>query len=499
MPKRVVVIGGSVAGLAAGLALSRDGHRVVILEKDATPLPASPLEAFESWRRPGAPQTRHSHAFLARLRNSLRDDAPELLASLLEHGVDELRFEDAVKRDFPDAEIEASDEDVSLLACRRVTFEWVLRKHVLATGLVEFRDGVEVVGLCAERDDDAQLPRVTGVRLRGESEELRSDLVLDASGRRTRLDSWLAEIGAGEVEVESETCGIFYSSRFYRLREGAEAPGGVQGVDLGYLKYGVFPGDSRILSITLCASPHDEPLNAMLHPTGFEAAAAAIPGLSIWTDPGVSEPISNVHGMGDLNNRRRFLVRDGEPVALGVLAIGDALIHTNPLNGRGCTLAWIGGQLVAECLARHPEDPRALALALEEGVEREILPSYRATLRQDRDAIEVGEKQRRGEDPYDFEGADGVVDPRAYMRCVLRDGLGPGLREDIVLLRAFMRAFNLLDDPDTLMKQPDLMQRVMASFQRRGEREPLVRGPSRDEMVEILAAAESREPTQRAS
>ena len=95
-PKQILVIGGSVAGLAAALALSRDSHRVVVLEKDATPLPESPLEAVESWKRPGAPQTRHSHAFLARLRNSLRGDAPELLASLVAHGVDELRFEDTV-------------------------------------------------------------------------------------------------------------------------------------------------------------------------------------------------------------------------------------------------------------------------------------------------------------------------------------------------------------------------------------------------------------------
>ena len=80
---RIVVIGGGVAGLGAAHFLARDGHDVTVLERDATPLPATPAEAFAHWDRRGAPQVRHSHAFLARLRNLLRDRAPDLLAALL--------------------------------------------------------------------------------------------------------------------------------------------------------------------------------------------------------------------------------------------------------------------------------------------------------------------------------------------------------------------------------------------------------------------------------
>ena len=50
-PKHVIVVGGSVAGLGAALAFSNDGHRVTVLERDATPMPASHLEAFERWDR----------------------------------------------------------------------------------------------------------------------------------------------------------------------------------------------------------------------------------------------------------------------------------------------------------------------------------------------------------------------------------------------------------------------------------------------------------------
>ena len=51
--KHILVVGGSVTGLGAALALSADGHRVTIIEGDATPMPASHLEAFE-WDRRGS-------------------------------------------------------------------------------------------------------------------------------------------------------------------------------------------------------------------------------------------------------------------------------------------------------------------------------------------------------------------------------------------------------------------------------------------------------------
>ena len=150
--KHILVVGGSVAGLGAACVLTQEGHRVTILEKDATPLPASPLEAFERWERPGAPQTRHSHAFLARLHGILRRRAPRLLEDLLEHGAYELRFVDLARQTLErdDLDFRAEDHEIKLLACRRVTFEWALRKHVLETGRAEFRGGTEVTGLDAE-------------------------------------------------------------------------------------------------------------------------------------------------------------------------------------------------------------------------------------------------------------------------------------------------------------------------------------------------------------
>jgi len=493
----ILIVGGSVAGLGSGLALSQAGHRVTILERDPTPLPSSPLEAFERWERKGSPQTRHSHAFLARLRRILIERAPGLLERLHAHGVEEIRFSDMAAKNFENPTFLPEDDDLVLLACRRITFEWVLRRHILDSGLVEFHDGVEVLGLLAQKDAASGLPRVTGVRCRNPRGErtLHADLVLDATGRRSKLPQWLREIGAEKLEEDSEACGIFYSSRFYRLREGAHAPNlnGVVGADLGYMKYGIFPGDAGIFSITLCASPHDAPMRQILRPAGFTAAAGAFPATRDWVDPEVSEPITDVHGMGNLKNTRRFFVREGRPLALGLYPVGDALIHTNPLNGRGCTLAFVHAFLIADALEEQGRDALAFARALDEGIEREIVPWYEATRQQDRDAIEVGESQQSGEDPFSFQREDGSVDPKAYMRSLLRDGLIPGLAEDLELLRTFMRIFNLLEAPQDVMTRPDIFQRVMASWSRRDQRERQVLGPTRDEMASLLAQSAGRE------
>ena len=90
---RVVVIGGGVAGLACALQLGRAGHEVTVIERDDTPMPTTADEAFE-WDRRGAPQVRHSHTFLARLRNLLRDHQPDVLDALLAEGATEMRFGD---------------------------------------------------------------------------------------------------------------------------------------------------------------------------------------------------------------------------------------------------------------------------------------------------------------------------------------------------------------------------------------------------------------------
>src|SRR3954471_12010126 len=174
----IVVIGAGVAGLGTALALGRDGHRVTVLERDATPLPETASDAFW-WDRRGAPQVRHSHMFLARLRNVLRDGYPDVREALLDAGATELTVGEMLPEGMDPTPM-PGDEDLAMLACRRTTFEWVLRTKVLECDHVTFRDGVVVDGLVVERG------RVVGVRT-ATGEAIGADVVVAANGRRAEL------------------------------------------------------------------------------------------------------------------------------------------------------------------------------------------------------------------------------------------------------------------------------------------------------------------------
>lgn len=464
-----VVVGGGVAGLGAALTLARRGHDVTVVERDDTPMPASSDEAFE-WDRRGAPQVRHSHALLARLTTILRRDHPDVYAALLAEGATELRFGDDLAPTITNYERQPDDDELVMLACRRTTFEWVVRRAALAEGRVTLQVGVGVDGLCVADDPDVNgRPVVTGVRL-ADGTTIGADLVVVAAGRRSALSEWLAAVEAPVVEEETEDTGIVYFSRFYRLRDGQDAPprGGAIGGDLGYLKYGVFIGDNRTFSITLATPTDDTELRKTLtDPVVFDSCAALLVAAQPWLD-GRAEPITpEVHVMAGLLNRRREHVVDDQPVATGVIPIGDAVLCTNPLYGRGCSTAFWGAHLLADALDAHRGDLTAAAAAYHEELHREIEPWYRSSVAQDAEARRVAAKLLAGEDP----DAD-PDDPNAFIRGVLRDGLAPALRLDAIVLRSFMRTLNLLSTPDAMMTDPDVQARVLSVWQDRENRPP---------------------------
>ena len=478
------MVGAGVAGLGSALALSQQGHRVTVVERDATGVPGSPDAAFEQWERRGAPQVRHSHAFLARLRNLLRDRAPEVLDHLLEAGASEVRFIDSPPPMLEDREPREGDEDLVALACRRTTFEWVLRRDALAAGSVRLVEGA-VDRLVTDRQLLPGVAQVTGGWLTG-GRELTADLVVDASGVRSRLPQWLSAVGAGPVAEREQDTGIVYSTRFYRLRPGQELPpqeGPVLG-DLDYLKYAVFLGDNGTFSITFGLHAHDSALRQVLRPERFNVVAETLPGTRRWVEASRAEPITGVGVMARLVNRRRRFWSGDRPVATGVFAVGDSAVCTNPLYGRGCSLAMVHAFLLADTLAEHGDDPIATSRAFADATRAELEPWYSASVAQDRQARQGPDvplaDDDDGEQPLDV----------ATMRSIMRDGLLPAARTDPVVYRAFLRAFNLLDPPNAIMGDADVVGRVLAAWQQRDSREPPPPlGPDRAEMLRILSGA----------
>lgn len=357
-------MGGGIAGLATALALSRRAaaesasarrYEVVIVERDPAPPELSPEQAFERWERPGVPQFRHAHILLARLQTILRDDYPELLAQLQAAGLelsrlDEVLPEQHVGRLAPLPE----DRDLLHLWGRRPTFEYVVRRHVAQLPHVRFVHSARVERLIADVDASAgaRTVRVRGVELlrEGQRERLDADVVVDASGKRSKLGQQLAELGVKVDSVRFPSDRV-YVCRHYRLREPSTSLQRMgTGANLDYFGYATFYAEHGHYAITLsCPVEEQELAQKMSKAHGFESLCAQFPVLASWTRQ--SEPTSKVLGAGAFENRWTTHGAPGGHALHGFFAVGDAQLETNPMYGRGCASAFVQAKLLAETLA----------------------------------------------------------------------------------------------------------------------------------------------------
>ena len=377
---RIVVIGGSVAGLVAGLALTRDGHDVTVLERDAQQLPATPQAAAQRWRRGGVPQMRQSHGFICRTRSELLASAPDLWQDLLDAGALEQQLFDTRPAHLQAAVREPGDEALVFLACRRTTFEWVLRRA--AERECDVRLGSRVEGLLVK--DGRSRPTVEGVLTAAGPVD--ADLVVDASGRSGGLARRLADGGLPSLETTEEDCGIVYASRFYRMRPGTSwgplnrlwAAGGVFG------GYGcmLFPHDDDTFSIAFSRLPRDRTLADAYTPDGFSRAVARVPFVSEWVDPQRAEPVGDPVPMAGIRNSVSRL-----PDVAGLVAIGDAVCTTNPGFGRGAALAVASAFALSVAVCASGGDRNGAAVRYGEWFEAEVAPWWADAVAQDRGRI----------------------------------------------------------------------------------------------------------------
>ncbi len=96
----------------------------------------------------------------------------------------------------------------------RPQLEWQIRRRVLAI------ENVDIVhAAVTEPTYDAVRGRVTGVRLDSD-DVVPADLVVDATGRGTRLPVWLEKWGYGRAREETVDVGIAYASQQVRVPDG---------------------------------------------------------------------------------------------------------------------------------------------------------------------------------------------------------------------------------------------------------------------------------------
>ena len=96
------------------------------------------------------------------------------------------------------------------------------------------------------------------------------------------------------------------------------------------------PADNGTWGPGIIASAGDAALRGLKDAEAWDAVAA-LQRLAHWTEG--EPPDDGVVVMAKIEDRYHRFVVDGEPVATGVVAVGDAWACTNPSLGRGATLA----------------------------------------------------------------------------------------------------------------------------------------------------------------
>lgn len=465
----VVVLGGGVCGLASAALLTEDGHDVVVLERDRAGVPSSGPTAWQGWERHGVAQFRQPHWLLPRGGALLESHLPAVADALRAEGGLTLNMLYPPPIPIADMAAQSGDERFMILTGRRPVIEQAVAG--VAEKVADIRRGVTVAELLTGPSSIPGVPHVAGVRTT-DGERIDADLVVDATGRRSALPSWLDAIGARPAIEESEKSGFFYYTRYFHA-PGGPPPGRARFlVPVGSFSLIYLPADNDTWSVTVFVSSRDTAMRELRHNEVWTRVVKSCPMHAHLLE---GEPITDVLAMsGTVDRYRRFVV-DGVPVATGVAAVGDSWACTNPSLGRGMTLGLLHAVRMRDVVRAELAAPRQFAEAFDAVTEAELTPWYRATVDLDRDrqaAIDALIDGRPIPPPADEGGA-------------LRRALMGAAAYDADVYRAFLDIMAVLSPPDEVYARPGLVDRITTIT---ASKPPLqVPGPTRREILALVA------------
>lgn len=332
-----VVIGGSIAGLCAARVLADHFDRVTLYERDE--LPDEPVN------RSAIPQGQHVHLLMARGAQELEGLFPGLLHDMATSGVPVIRNQhEVIHFDAAGHVLETGlDDKYTAYVPTRGHLEWQIRKRVGALTRIEI-----VRRVVAHPQYDATAEQVTGVVL-DDGEVVAADLVVDASGRGSRLPAWLQQWGFERPREDSVQVGVTYASQRVKVPEGMMPQkmvivGATRDRPLGM---GMLFHEDGIWMVTAFGVAKAEP------PRDFAGICALADEL---LPPEISTALRSGIPVGEMTFHRyptskwrryeRFRRFPG-----GILPFGDAVVSLNPTFGQGVTMSALQADNLRRVLA----------------------------------------------------------------------------------------------------------------------------------------------------
>lgn len=433
---RVIVVGGSMAGLLTARALADHAESVVVLERDRLTAEVAP--------RSRVPQGRHLHALLSAGLERLREWFPGIEGELTSHG--------AVPVDGSEAWVHQGGGYRARghwgrpgLGMTRPLLEHVVRGRVAALPGVTIEDGT-TVGAVTMR-----LGRVTGVVVNGEPRP--ADLVVDCSGRSSRIAHDLAASQVLDPPVTTVAIDIGYTSFFLR-----RSPGDFEGKLLvsienpGTFRGGaVMPVEGDRWQVTLSGVHGDVP------PTTDDEIERFAASLST---PAVAQLIRHCERVSDIetyrfpSSRRRHFEKV-RALPTGLVTVGDASSSFDPIYGQGMTSSALQAAALGAVVARTGIVADDLPKRFHRKAARIIEAPWRIAVGGD-----FGHPQTVGTRPV------GTAQLNGYMVRVIH-----AAHASLPVTRSFNRVLQL-EDPPTALLAPTTVVRVL----RASRRSPAVTG-----------------------
>ncbi|MEO7061680.1 MAG: FAD-dependent monooxygenase [Lapillicoccus sp.] len=339
---RAVVVGASIAGLLAARALSEAVGEVVLIDRDD--LPEGPTH------RGGVPQDRHSHGLLTRGREVIEELLPGITAELVAAGALSADVQQRSALYVGPRPMAAGRSGLYGLGVSREALEAAVRRRVTALPGVVVLQRTSVLDLAFSADGST----VTGVVVSpldhpGTISTLSAHLVVDASGRTSRLPDWLERHGHQPPVEERRRVDVSYATRRFRRRRGALGGLGMVIVPAtaGLARAGILIAQEGDLWTMSLAGYHGERpptelgdfrayARTLVSPVLADALAEMVP-----VDEGTTYRFPS-------NVRRRYERLHDFPD--GLLVIGDALCAFDPVFGQGMTVAALEALTLRDCL-----------------------------------------------------------------------------------------------------------------------------------------------------